>query len=64
MTVTEEIAVTENQMLEQAFNQAPLVLRLRGFFQTNQKVAATLYWVCFAASVVLDGTCATLRTCL
>ncbi len=39
----EEILLTDNQMLEEAFNQVPLFLRPRGFFQTNPQVAATLY---------------------
>ena len=39
----EEIPLTDNQMLEEAFNQVPLFLRPRGFFQTNPQVAATLY---------------------
>lgn len=39
----EEVPLTDNQMLEEVFNQVPLFLRPRGFFQTNPQVAATLY---------------------
>ena len=38
-----EIALTEQQALEEAFNQVPLFIRPQSFFQTNPQVAAALY---------------------
>ncbi|PLR46556.1 23S rRNA (uracil(747)-C(5))-methyltransferase RlmC [Chimaeribacter arupi] len=38
-----EIMLTDDQMLAEQFNQVPLYLRPRSFFQTNPQVAATLY---------------------
>jgi len=38
-----EIPLTEQQALEEQFNQAPLYIRPQSFFQTNPKVAAELY---------------------
>lgn len=39
----EEIALTPQQTLEEVFNQVPLFIRPRSFFQTNPGVAAALY---------------------
>ncbi|MFG0429793.1 23S rRNA (uracil(747)-C(5))-methyltransferase RlmC [Serratia liquefaciens] len=38
-----EIPLTEQQALEEQFNQVPLYIRPQSFFQTNPKVAAELY---------------------
>jgi len=38
-----EIALTEQQALEEEFNQVPLFIRPQSFFQTNPQVAAALY---------------------
>ncbi|MDU6412712.1 MAG: 23S rRNA (uracil(747)-C(5))-methyltransferase RlmC [Yersiniaceae bacterium] len=38
-----EIMLTDDQMLAEQFNQVPLYLRPRSFFQTNPQVAASLY---------------------
>ncbi|MBW7982338.1 23S rRNA (uracil(747)-C(5))-methyltransferase RlmC [Enterobacillus tribolii] len=38
-----EIALTEQQTLEETFNQVPLFIRPRSFFQTNPGVASALY---------------------
>ncbi|WP_439070103.1 23S rRNA (uracil(747)-C(5))-methyltransferase RlmC [Serratia nevei] len=38
-----EIALTEQQALEERFNQVPLFIRPQSFFQTNPQVAADLY---------------------
>ena len=38
-----EIALTEQQALEEQFNQVPLFIRPQSFFQTNPQVAADLY---------------------
>lgn len=38
-----EIFLTEQQILEEQFNQIPLFIRPQGFFQTNPTVAAQLY---------------------
>lgn len=38
-----EIILTEQQALEECFNQVPLYIRPQGFFQTNPQVAASLY---------------------
>ena len=38
-----EIMLTDSQMLAEQFNQVPLYLRPRSFFQTNPQVAASLY---------------------
>ncbi|MDR3433101.1 MAG: 23S rRNA (uracil(747)-C(5))-methyltransferase RlmC [Rouxiella aceris] len=39
----QEIALTEQQALEEQFNQVPLFIRPQSFFQTNPQVAAALY---------------------
>lgn len=39
----QEIVLTEKSFLDESFNQIPLHIRPRGFFQTNPNVAATLY---------------------
>lgn len=39
----QEIPLTEQQALEEQFNQVPLYIRPQSFFQTNPKVAAELY---------------------
>ncbi|MCW9733427.1 23S rRNA (uracil(747)-C(5))-methyltransferase RlmC [Avibacterium sp. 20-15] len=39
----EEIFLTEQKQLEENFNQIPLFIRPQGFFQTNPKVAESLY---------------------
>ncbi|MDD1781134.1 23S rRNA (uracil(747)-C(5))-methyltransferase RlmC [Enterovibrio sp. ZSDZ35] len=39
----EEVFLTEEQHLVERFNDVPLVVRPKSFFQTNPKVAATLY---------------------
>lgn len=39
----QEIILTEQQALEERFNQVPLYIRPQGFFQTNPQVAAALY---------------------
>ncbi|MCE9871842.1 23S rRNA (uracil(747)-C(5))-methyltransferase RlmC [Hafnia alvei] len=38
-----EIFLTEQQALEESFNQIPLYIRPQSFFQTNPQVAAALY---------------------
>ncbi|MGC6229280.1 23S rRNA (uracil(747)-C(5))-methyltransferase RlmC [Hafnia paralvei] len=38
-----EIFLTEQQALEESFNQVPLYIRPQSFFQTNPQVAASLY---------------------
>uniref|UniRef100_UPI003F7D6F39 23S rRNA (uracil(747)-C(5))-methyltransferase RlmC n=3 Tax=Serratia TaxID=613 RepID=UPI003F7D6F39 len=38
-----EIALTDQQALEERFNQVPLFIRPQSFFQTNPQVAADLY---------------------
>lgn len=38
-----EIFLTEQQVLEERFNQIPLFIRPQGFFQTNPNVAQALY---------------------
>ncbi|WP_279023291.1 23S rRNA (uracil(747)-C(5))-methyltransferase RlmC [Gibbsiella quercinecans] len=38
-----EISLTEQQALEEQFNQVPLYIRPQSFFQTNPQVAARLY---------------------
>ncbi|KAB7896996.1 23S rRNA (uracil(747)-C(5))-methyltransferase RlmC [Rouxiella sp. S1S-2] len=38
-----EIALTDQQALEEHFNQVPLFIRPQSFFQTNPQVAAALY---------------------
>ncbi|MFN1145570.1 23S rRNA (uracil(747)-C(5))-methyltransferase RlmC [Serratia liquefaciens] len=38
-----EIPLTDQQALEEQFNQVPLYIRPQSFFQTNPKVAAELY---------------------
>lgn len=38
-----ELPLTEQQALEEQFNQVPLYIRPQSFFQTNPKVAAELY---------------------
>lgn len=38
-----EIALTEQQALEEQFNQVPLYIRPQSFFQTNPQVASQLY---------------------
>jgi 23S rRNA (uracil747-C5)-methyltransferase len=38
-----EIPLTEQQALEEEFNQVPLFIRPQSFFQTNPQVAAALY---------------------
>ncbi|AHG21918.1 23S rRNA methyltransferase [Chania multitudinisentens RB-25] len=38
-----EIPLTEQQMLEEQFNQIPLYIRPQSFFQTNPQVASRLY---------------------
>ncbi|MXN88273.1 23S rRNA (uracil(747)-C(5))-methyltransferase RlmC [Pasteurella canis] len=38
-----EIFLTEQQTLEESFNQIPLFIRPQGFFQTNPSVASGLY---------------------
>ncbi|WP_114193460.1 23S rRNA (uracil(747)-C(5))-methyltransferase RlmC [Edaphovirga cremea] len=38
-----EIALTPEQALEERFNQIPLYIRPQSFFQTNPRVAASLY---------------------
>ncbi|XAW87931.1 23S rRNA (uracil(747)-C(5))-methyltransferase RlmC [Vibrio sp. CDRSL-10 TSBA] len=39
----EEIFLTESQVLMEQFNQVPMVIRPKSFFQTNPQVAAALY---------------------
>ncbi|MDE3985889.1 23S rRNA (uracil(747)-C(5))-methyltransferase RlmC [Glaesserella parasuis] len=39
----QEIFLTEQQVLEERFNQIPLFIRPQGFFQTNPTVASQLY---------------------
>lgn len=39
----QEIFLTEQQILEERFNQIPLFIRPQGFFQTNPTVASRLY---------------------
>ncbi|VTR37920.1 23S rRNA (uracil(747)-C(5))-methyltransferase RlmC [Serratia fonticola] len=38
-----EIPLTEQQALEERFNQVPLYIRPQSFFQTNPQVASQLY---------------------
>ena len=58
-----EIALSEEQRLREVFNDVPLYLRPKGFFQTNPSVAEALYataraWVReLPASVVWDLFC-------
>ncbi|MCH1929710.1 23S rRNA (uracil(747)-C(5))-methyltransferase RlmC [Shewanella sp. A25] len=59
----EEIFLTENTRLEERFNDVPLFIRPKSFFQTNPEVAAKLYqtareWVAeFAPSSLWDLFC-------
>lgn len=39
----QEIILTEKTFLDESFNQIPLHIRPRGFFQTNPEVASSLY---------------------
>ncbi|MFG0456985.1 23S rRNA (uracil(747)-C(5))-methyltransferase RlmC [Shewanella mangrovisoli] len=59
----EEIFLTENTRLEERFNDVPLFIRPKSFFQTNPQVAAKLYqtareWVAdFAPASLWDLFC-------
>lgn len=59
----EEIFLTENTRLEERFNNVPLFIRPKSFFQTNPQVAARLYqtareWVAeFAPESLWDLFC-------
>lgn len=59
----EEIFLTENTRLEERFNDVPLFIRPKSFFQTNPQVAAQLYqtareWVAeFAPKSLWDLFC-------